>query len=161
MPDLKSLFFAFNGRIGRRSWWIGTIAVALASVIGTLLIEPAAFDLDAPAPRTVKEGGTLWQLALLVPTTALMVKRFHDRDLPWWVGYAIGALGAVLTIGQYFGFFIPGYTGAMGTAVIFAIGLVFLYALIDNGFLRGTPGPNRYGPDPLAPDPLAKALPDP
>ena len=29
----------------------------------------------------------------------------------------------------------------------FAIGL---WVLIDLGLLKGTPGPNRYGPDPLA-----------
>ena len=26
----------------------------------------------------------------------------------------------------------------------------YMFALIDNGFLRGSAGPNRYGPDPLA-----------
>jgi uncharacterized membrane protein YhaH (DUF805 family) len=30
------------------------------------------------------------------------------------------------------------------------IPLVNLWVLIELGFLRGTPGPNRYGPDPLA-----------
>jgi uncharacterized membrane protein YhaH (DUF805 family) len=25
----------------------------------------------------------------------------------------------------------------------------WLWALVDNGFLRGTDGPNRYGDDPL------------
>jgi uncharacterized membrane protein YhaH (DUF805 family) len=27
----------------------------------------------------------------------------------------------------------------------------WLWALLDNGFVRGTVGPNRYGPDPLGP----------
>jgi uncharacterized membrane protein YhaH (DUF805 family) len=30
--------------------------------------------------------------------------------------------------------------------------VIGLAAIIDNGFLRGTDGPNRYGPDPLQPD---------
>jgi uncharacterized membrane protein YhaH (DUF805 family) len=29
-------------------------------------------------------------------------------------------------------------------------GIVSLALLIELGFRRGTPGPNRYGPDPLA-----------
>ncbi len=27
---------------------------------------------------------------------------------------------------------------------------VFIWGIIEIGFLRGTPGPNRHGPDPLA-----------
>jgi uncharacterized membrane protein YhaH (DUF805 family) len=30
-----------------------------------------------------------------------------------------------------------------------AILLFFLWTLIDNGFFKGSDGPNRYGPDPL------------
>ena len=36
-------------------------------------------------------------------------------------------------------------------AVVGLIGLAIgLWVLIDLGLLKGTPGPNRYGPDPLA-----------
>ena len=34
--------------------------------------------------------------------------------------------------------------------VVYAIGIFALYLLVVMGFLRGTPGPNQYGPDPLA-----------
>ncbi len=44
----------------------------------------------------------------------------------------------------------PGFSErARKIAVMIIVGLAFLFAFIDNGFLRGTRGPNRYGPDPL------------
>jgi uncharacterized membrane protein YhaH (DUF805 family) len=63
-------------------------------------------------------------LLLLWPALALSVKRWHDRDKSgWWV-----LLNLLPVIG-------------------------WLWALLDNGFLRGTAGPNRFGPDPLTADP--------
>jgi uncharacterized membrane protein YhaH (DUF805 family) len=62
-------------------------------------------------------------LLLVWPALAVSVKRWHDRDKSgWWV-----LINLVPVIG-------------------------WLWALIDNGLLRGTPGPNRYGEDPLADD---------
>jgi uncharacterized membrane protein YhaH (DUF805 family) len=53
------------------------------------------------------------------PAIAVSAKRWHDRDKSaWWVLIAFIPL-----IGQ-------------------------LWALVDNGFLRGTRGPNRFGPEP-------------
>ena len=60
-------------------------------------------------------------LLLTWPALAVSVKRWHDRDKSgWWV-----LLNLVPVIG-------------------------WIWALIDNGFRRGTPGPNRFGEDPLA-----------
>lgn len=58
---------------------------------------------------------------LVWPALAVSVKRWHDRGRSgWWV-----LINLVPVIG-------------------------WLWALIDNGFVRGTPGPNRFGADPLA-----------
>jgi uncharacterized membrane protein YhaH (DUF805 family) len=65
----------------------------------------------------------LLNLLLVWPALAVSVKRWHDRDKSgWWV-----LLNLVPVVG-------------------------WLWALIDNGFLRGTAGPNRFGEDPLAAD---------
>lgn len=59
-------------------------------------------------------------LLLVWPTVAVSIKRWHDRDESgWWVLVAL-----VPVVG-------------------------WAYMLFVNGFLRGTPGPNRYGPPPL------------
>jgi len=62
----------------------------------------------------------LVNLLLLWPVLAVSIKRWHDRDKPgWWVLIVL-----VPVVG-------------------------WLWALVVNGFLRGTPGPNRFGADPL------------
>ena len=68
-----------------------------------------------------RRADLLVNLLLIWPALAVSVKRWHDRDKSgWWV-----LLNLVPVIG-------------------------WLWALIDNGFLRGTTGPNRFGEDPLA-----------
>jgi len=60
-------------------------------------------------------------LLLVWPALAVSVKRWHDRDKSgWWV-----LVNLVPVIG-------------------------WIWALIDNGFRRGTAGPNRFGEDPLS-----------
>jgi uncharacterized membrane protein YhaH (DUF805 family) len=69
-------------------------------------------------------------LLLLWPAIAISAKRWHDRDRSaWWVLVAL-----VPVVG-------------------------WLWMLVDNGFLRGTPGPNRFGPPEPAPDPWLGARP--
>ena len=60
-------------------------------------------------------------LLLLWPIIVTSAKRWHDRNSSgWWV-----LIVMVPVVG-------------------------WLWALAVNGLLRGTPGPNRFGPDPLA-----------
>lgn len=62
----------------------------------------------------------LWvNLLLLWPALAISIKRWHDRDKSgWW---------CLINLLPFIG---------------------FLWALVENGFLRGTNGPNRFGEDP-------------
>lgn len=58
-------------------------------------------------------------LLLLWPALAISIKRWHDRDKPaWWVLVALIPL------------------------------IGWLWVLVENGCLRGSPGPNRYGDAP-------------
>lgn len=61
-------------------------------------------------------------LASFLAGIALSVKRWHDRDKSgWW----------------YLILFVPVIGG--------------IWMIVENGFLSGTAGPNRFGPDPLGP----------
>ncbi len=61
----------------------------------------------------------LVNLLLLWPTLAVSIKRWHDRNHSgWWV------------------------------LVVLVPVVGWLAALVVNGFLRGTPGPNRFGREP-------------
>jgi uncharacterized membrane protein YhaH (DUF805 family) len=39
--------------------------------------------------------------------------------------------------------------GAIGIVLLLASAALTIWALVEFGFLRGTAGPNHYGPDPL------------
>jgi uncharacterized membrane protein YhaH (DUF805 family) len=66
-------------------------------------------------------ANTLMNLLLLWPALAVSVKRWHDRNKSgWWV-----LVNLIPLVG-------------------------WLWGLVENGFLRGTPGPNRFGDEPLA-----------
>jgi uncharacterized membrane protein YhaH (DUF805 family) len=144
MSNLLSLLTSFRGRIGRKQWWIGFIIVFFGSLFGTLLLNPEMFTAEELPPPSWPD--TFWQLAWLVPATAITVKRFNDRDWPWWLGYAFAALAVVLHVAPHFGLLIDPQAGGIGAFAFWLYAAAATAALIDNGFLRGTDGPNHYGP---------------
>jgi uncharacterized membrane protein YhaH (DUF805 family) len=153
MKSIIELLTTFHGRIARRQWWIGFVITLVGSLVGTFLFNPELFTAEVAPPPSWPD--TIWQLAWLVPGTAVTVKRFNDRDWPWWLGYALAALGAFVTVSPHLGFIVEPDAGAAGATVFWIFLAAMLAALVDNGFLRGTPGPNRYGPEPLAAAPPA------
>jgi uncharacterized membrane protein YhaH (DUF805 family) len=157
MTNIFTLLSTFTGRISRRQWWIGFVITFIASVFGTVLFNPELFTSDALPPPSWRD--TFWQLAWLVPGTAITIKRFNDRDWPWWLGYAFAAAGVFLYVSPHFGLAIDPEASTAGAASFWLTLALFLAAFLDNGFMRGTRGPNRYGPDPLTPDPVAQGAP--
>ena len=65
--------------------------------------------------------GLIYSIAAIYPSIALYAKRWHDRGKSGWWSLII---------------LVPIIGG--------------LWLLIELGFLKGTDGPNQYGPDPLA-----------
>ncbi len=151
MTDIFNLLTTFHGRISRRQWWIGFVITLAGSLFGTLLFNPELFTADELPPPSWPD--TIWQLAWLVPGTAITVKRFNDRDWPWWLGYAFAALAAFVYITPHAGLLIDPSADWLGAIVFWFFLAAMVAAFVDNGFLRGTRGPNRYGPDPLAEGP--------
>jgi uncharacterized membrane protein YhaH (DUF805 family) len=156
--DFGYLLTSFEGRINRQPYWLASLALIVVMVIIWLL---AAFFIEG----LLASGSTaqaLMQIVFLViigyPATALMVKRLHDRNQPGILAAIFWAPSIVQIIGQLLG--VTGeVTDVGGTAVylpntlgwiISLIGLgIAIWALVVLGFLRGTQGPNNYGPDPL------------
>jgi uncharacterized membrane protein YhaH (DUF805 family) len=135
---MTDLFFSFQGRLNRYPYWL---AVAFMTA---LMIALANIDFELGEPE-IKIVGLVTLVALMVvawASLALAAKRLHDRDKSnWWlvVFYVVPAL--LDTIGERLG----------GIGIVFTlVGLgVWVWGLVEVGFLRGTAGPNRYGPDPL------------
>jgi uncharacterized membrane protein YhaH (DUF805 family) len=121
MDSLKPLLLSFEGRINRARYWTGIVVIIVVEVIALAISAIIGFILGNNIVTTLI--GILAMIvcvAMIWPSIALGVKRFHDRNKSgWWVLIA----------------FVPVIGG--------------LWYLIECGFLEGTKGPNQFGPDPL------------
>lgn len=157
---LKSIFFDFDGRIGRQQWWLAMIAISLASIILSFLANPVSWFSASEAQRGPNLAETLFSIAFVIPETAVTVKRFHDRDWPQWLPYAYAMAYLVfILLDHHRVLFASGMTSTLDFILLGSFAAMIIIVVIDNGLLRGTAGPNRYGPDPLASDTLAPAAP--
>ena len=151
MQYLAYMLFSFTGRISRGGFWLGVLIMAGLSIVATYILQPENFDLSIekmPAPNFAMN---VFNLLTLFIGMAITVKRLNDRDWPIWVAAIIFVICLPFYIGPFFGILwdIENPSWAeLALWIVFGISVIFL--LVDNGFLRGTRGDNRYGPDPLA-----------
>ncbi|WP_305800013.1 DUF805 domain-containing protein [Roseomonas sp. CECT 9278] len=166
-------WFSFGGRIRRKTFWLGyVLPLFVASVVANIL-DVALGLTTAPmadaAPADAAQVGPISGLVSLLsiwPMLAGSIKRLHDRDRSgWWIGgfYLVGAVAAAvafITLAAATGGLFIHRDRAMGPEdaqgvmlVLIVAGLVVaaygIWLLVETGFLRGTVGPNRFGPDPL------------
>ena len=136
--DWKNLYLSMEGRTNRQPFWLGVVVLVvviwilefiLFAIFGTSMvttIDPNADPAAAAAAASAMMGKMavpliILTLLILWPTLCLYAKRWHDRDKSgWW------------------------------TLIMFVPLIGSIWLLVELGFLRGTPGANRFGPDPLA-----------
>lgn len=149
----KTLFFDFDGRIGRKQWWLATLALLTVSLALSILVNPSAYFSESEGPTAARGPDTLLSLAFLIPETAVTVKRFNDRDWPQWLPYAYALFVAAFTMADHHRLiFVADEPTTIDIAIIIGGFAIALAVIVDNGMLRGTVGPNRYGEDPLGTD---------
>ena len=139
--DWAYLLHSFEGRISRKTFWIGMAVLVSAEILGHLVAQTLQGD----------RLSAIVDLAFTYPEFAIATKRAHDRDLPIWiliVFFGGGAMLDLLTVLQLTGSDDQPSALSLVIAVPFTVLLVAL--LIELGFRRGTIGPNQYGPDPVA-----------
>jgi len=118
---MLSLLFSFNGRVGRTEWWLFRLGAMVVGVIvfaivgGVLRASGQTIEADAPSGIAF----AIWTYALIGAVLwidlAISVKRWHDRGKSgFWI-----LIGLVPLIGG-------------------------LWALVECGFLPGTPELNKY-----------------
>ena len=136
--DWKNLYLSLDGRTNRKPFWLGILALMVVTWILEFILF-AAFgvsllpNMDAgtdPAAATAAASAMMGKiivplgiltLLMIWPSICLYAKRWHDRDKSgWW------------------------------SLIIFVPIIGSIWFLVELGFLRGTEGPNRFGPDPLA-----------
>jgi uncharacterized membrane protein YhaH (DUF805 family) len=138
--DWNFLYNSFEGRIGRKTFWIAVAVLSVAEVVAHFVAEQIQGD----------RLSAIIDVAFVYPEFALAVKRGHDRNMPLVFLIAFFAASAfldLLTVLEMTGTDDEPSSVSVLVAVPFTILALFL--LVELGFRRGTPGPNQYGPDPL------------
>jgi uncharacterized membrane protein YhaH (DUF805 family) len=145
--DTWNFLFGFRGRIARRDFYLLiSVAVAIAIcmfIVGRLTTPPATTFIDA----------LLW-FALVAVWLSAATRRLHDRDKSAWYLLLFFGVPSLLQTwlspaakGNLKLMFFSGGTGSFLEIVSLAIGI---WMIVELGCLRGSVGPNKYGPDPLA-----------
>lgn len=127
--------FGFRGRANRAKFWLIPLVPLLASVALAALIFSVT---DGPIGSLSAGLLVLGGVATIWVGLAVSVRRLHDRNKSghWaWLYLGVPALLNGLS------------SDPTGLTLIGFV--ITIWYLVDCGFLRGTRGPNRYGPDPL------------
>jgi uncharacterized membrane protein YhaH (DUF805 family) len=146
------VFFSFRGRISRKQFLLGLIsilAVWLALIVAILVTADSIFgniqadDVAQKLELFKNRLFTILEIAAWWPTFALTLKRLHDLEHGWKTFLIFVACDVTVTALD-----LLGKDEASNQLLLFQVGILFMLAAI-----KGTTGPNKYGPDPLAKPP--------
>jgi uncharacterized membrane protein YhaH (DUF805 family) len=135
------LLFDPRGRIGRGWYWLGTFAVLAFCVIVMVLGGALAPSGAEPTYHFIVMVMTVLMIFVIVTFAAIGAKRLHDRgrNALWLILFYL-APAALFWFGTA--------RQEPSLAMMAASAALFLWGLIELGFLPGTPGENAYGRDP-------------
>lgn len=158
--NFLQVLFSFHGRINRAKYWLAVlfwsvVDIVVFSIMGGMLVKDiVALGSEPTGADIVKVilsfglGIILVCLLVLVPSIvsgfAIGIKRLHDRDQSgWWILLFYFGPAAASALAQT--------TDSDAAALILSLVSlgISIWMIVVLGFLRGTRGPNRYGPDPL------------
>lgn len=138
----------FTGRARRAEyWWFYIAQIVVYALIVALAVTGGSLQSGL---SIMLVGGGLFALACFLPNLAVTVRRLHDTDRSalWLLLYAPGIISAFLVArGAIANHGIP------STNPIFSgLGSIANIAMLVFMSLKGTDGPNRFGPDPRGGD---------
>jgi uncharacterized membrane protein YhaH (DUF805 family) len=145
--SMSQLLFSFSGRLNRKPYWLTTLCIVLVMLVVVIL----AFALGGAGLMSGDFSGlgillliiVLAYIPILWIGLAISAKRLHDRNKSaWWLVLFYLVPAILQGVGEQLG-----TAGIILTLAGFGISI---WALVEIGFLRGTVGPNQYGPDPLS-----------
>ena len=152
---LQKILFSFDGRIGRRTYWLAILALIVAGQV--LTIAPFLLESEKVAVLMLALTQLVWLLCLW-PMLAVGSKRLHDRNKSgWWLLVFWLLPFALVVVGSGIVLYDDPRTGrsgdlATGLVLMFASLLPALWGIVELGILPGTNGPNLYGADPAQQD---------
>lgn len=140
--NLIGLLFSFEGRINRGKFWLAVLAYVIISIV-------LAFLLIIPVLGWLLAG--IGYLGMIVSGIFVAIKRLHDRNKPgWWVAIFY-VIPMILSGASAYMTYDAGEQTSMAMLISLISLAISLWAFVELGCLRGTVGPNQYGPDPIAP----------
>jgi uncharacterized membrane protein YhaH (DUF805 family) len=156
--DWGHLLFGFSGRTNRAKLWLWLLLYFVMWIVALVIAGIITYVTGIAAVMFIVS--TVIAIGSLVSYLAVIIKRLHDRDKSgWWLliflvlpGVLVGiSMGTVVVAIINSGGNITEMPELSPVAMIMyligvAIGLWFFVELFC---LRGTTGPNKYGPDPL------------
>jgi uncharacterized membrane protein YhaH (DUF805 family) len=159
----RNYLFSFRGRIHREDFW-SRLAITFAAFIVVVIVAlymPASFIRYSLITILIVAGFAVW--------LSSTVQRLHDRGKSAW--YLPLFFGVPTLIANFeapsrdnynfylFAFNIKFSVAYLGTGSFLSLlsSAIFVWMIVELGCLRGTAGPNRYGPDSLQPAPETPA----
>ena len=148
-PTLGQFYFSLRGRISRTQYWLRLFLPLLAIGFVLNLLQTVGIEGAGTVSR-------LFILLMLWPFTAVLVKRIHDRNKSGalvWVFYGPLLIAIVMTVIAIIGAVVSsgdaGLLGFVSGALWLTVVGIGIWFFIEFGCMRGTTGPNRFGPDPV------------
>jgi uncharacterized membrane protein YhaH (DUF805 family) len=155
-PGFLAFYFSPSGRVSRSQYWLKYfLPVFVIGIVIEVIILSAG--KESAAGSAFDSLLNLFYLVTLWPGIAVLIKRIHDRNKTGWLVmllyvplvFLVAALIATVTAAVLDN---DAATTASGIALAI-VGLITvaitIWFFIEFGCMRGTVGPNKYGPDPV------------
>jgi uncharacterized membrane protein YhaH (DUF805 family) len=167
--DTRWFLSRFEGRINCARYWrlvliiLGSMFLALVLLAkvcsvygipaGILAIDLGVLSASFQPDDTETATALFPRLVTLLMTLVFgwfyaiaSIKRLHDRNKSgWWMILFIVAPGLYVQFGDLL------HGSGIRFFVRLAALIAFIWGFVEMACLKGTSGPNRFGPDPLAP----------
>ena len=150
--SLITNLIGFQGRITRRTFWLGLLLLIIFSPFAfTTIISSDPFGDVVQSIRQLGLKGLVWSVVLLFVLAALLTKRLHDRNKTGLYAGLFYGPALLKAVQFYTGYSLEGgwfsFLQDWGWLIGWELGFVGLWFLVELG-LYGPVDPNKYGPDP-------------
>jgi uncharacterized membrane protein YhaH (DUF805 family) len=165
-------FLSFEGRIGRQHYLLSFGLLFIAAFLFRIVVVGLIFGVPILLPHDITDktelletlknkvlGDSITTVCMIWPSSALCVRRLHDRGWPGLINLAWFVFVAVDFSMIYFGTSVIPVLNTQGiwelenTYLSHLVGgfgiLMQLFFVVELWCRRGIVGPNKYGPDPL------------